>query len=58
MAQSAAGILACTSGEYAGGMIKMWNLRLSTPKIHSMTLQAEAWRRLKSSSLLAGLYVS
>jgi hypothetical protein len=28
---------------------------LSTPKIHSITLRADAWRRLKSSSLFLGL---
>ena len=53
---SAAGILACTSGEYAGGKIKMQNLHLSTPKMCSITLWAEAWWRLKSSSLSAGLW--
>ena len=57
MTPSAAGILACTSGEYAGGKIKIQNLCLSTPKICSMTLWADKWWRLKSSSLLAGLCI-
>ena len=57
IAQSVAGILACTSTEYAGGKIKMWNLHLSTPKMCSTTFQAEVWRRLKSSSSLAGLCI-
>ena len=57
MTSSAAGILACTLGEYAGGKIKIQNLCLSIPKICSMTLWADEWWRLKSSSLLAGLCI-
>lgn len=56
MAHNAAGILACTSGAYSGGKWRMQNLCLSTPNMRSVTLRADAWRRLKSSSLFAGLY--
>ena len=41
MTPSAAGVLACTLGEYAGAKIEIQNLSLSTPKICSMTLWAD-----------------
>ena len=47
MVQSAAGIFAYNLGEYTGGIIKIWSWHLRTPKMHSMTLWAEAWQRLK-----------
>jgi hypothetical protein len=40
---------------YAGGSKRILKCCLSTPKMHSMTLQADVCRRLKSSSLFFGL---
>jgi hypothetical protein len=54
----AAGSLACQCMSSSGGTIRILNRRFKTPNILSTTFRAIAWRRLKSSSRLAGLYDS
>ena len=40
---------------YSGARWRIQNLHFSMPKMCSITLQAEAWHRLKSSSFIFGL---
>jgi hypothetical protein len=54
-AANAAGIFAWTSRLYSGASNKIRNRRFKTPKIRSIALRADEWRKLNNSSLLRGL---
>jgi len=49
------GKCACISISNCGGWTSMRKCHFKTPKIRSMTLRADAWQRLKSSSAFCGL---